>query len=250
MHGIQYRKTTTMTRTRPSFWAPAFLLLLAMGCSVRDAACGRTPETPPVITEAEEAALTGVEAPRVQIAILGDSLAAGYGLLQVEAFPALLQQEFDTDGYARVDVVNAGISGDTTASGLRRLEWVLEPTVRILVVALGANDAMRGQSPGQTKQNLAQIIEAAQKKGIFVLLAGMEAPPNMGDQFRAEFRAIFPELAAKYKVKFLPFLLEGVAGIPELNQEDGIHPTAAGQRKIATLLYPLLQPMADDVLSR
>jgi len=239
-----------MTRPRVSFWGSALLLLLAVGCSVRDAACGRRVDTEPVISETDRAALTGTEAPRVQIAVLGDSLTAGFGLLQSEAFPSLLQKKFDEDGYARIDVVNAGISGDTTAAGLRRLDWVLEPTVRILVVALGANDAMRGQSPTQTRENLSRIIETAQAKGVQVLLAGMEAPPNLGDQFRAEFRAIFPDLAAKYQVRLLPFLLQGIAGEARLNQEDGIHPTAEGQRMMAEMLYPLLQPMADDVLSR
>jgi acyl-CoA thioesterase-1 len=239
-----------MTRTRVSFWGSAALLLVAMSCSVRDAACGRPAETEPVISETEMAALTGAEPPRVQIAVLGDSLTAGFGLLQAEAFPSILQQKFDEDGYSRIDVVNAGTSGETTAGGLRRLEWVLEPTVRILVIALGANDAMRGQSPVQTRENLAQIIEAAQKRGVQVLMAGMEAPPNLGDQFRAEFRAVFPDLAATYQVRLLPFLLAGIAGEARLNQEDGIHPNAEGQRMIADMLYPLLQPMADDVLSR
>jgi acyl-CoA thioesterase-1 len=239
-----------MTRTRVSFCGSTLLLLAAMGCSVRDAACGRPVVTEPVISESDKAALAGTEAPRVQIAVLGDSLTAGYGLLQAEAFPSLLQAKFEEDGYSRIDVVNNGISGETTAGGLRRLEWVLEPEVRILVIALGANDAMRGQSPVQTRDNLSQIIEAAQKKGIQVLLAGMEAPPNMGELFRAEFRAIYPELAAKYQVKLLPFLLAGIAGEEKLNQEDGIHPTAEGQRMMAEMLYPLLQPMADDVLSR
>lgn len=229
---------------------PALLLLLAVGCSVREAACGRPLPSPAALSEAEQAAAKGTEAPRVQIAVLGDSVTAGYGLLQVEAFPALLQGKFEADGYARIDVVNAGISGDTTAGGLRRLEWVLEPTVKILVVALGANDALRGLSPVQTRENLAQIIEAAHKKGVRVLLTGMVAPPNMGEQFQAEFRAIFPALAARYEVTFLPFLLEGIAGHPDLNQEDGIHPTAAGQRLIADMIYPLLQPIADDMLGR
>lgn len=239
-----------MTRSRLSLWTPALLLTLAVGCSVREAACGKPLPAPTVLSESEQAAAKGTEMPRVQIAVLGDSLTAGFGLLAAEAFPALLQEKFDEDGYTRIDVVNAGISGDTTAGGLQRLEWVLEPTVKILVVALGANDAMRGQSPSQTKQNLAQIIEAAHKKGVRVLLTGMLAPPNMGEQFQAEFRAIFPELAAKYKLTFLPFLLEGIAGHPELNQEDGIHPTAAAQRMIAEMIYPLLQPLADDMLSR
>ena len=239
-----------MPRSRLSFWSPALLLLLAVGCSVREAACGKPLPAPTVLSESEQAAAKGEELPRVQIAVLGDSLTAGFGLLEAEAFPALLQDKFDDDGYTRIDVVNAGVSGDTTAGGLRRLEWLLEPTVKILIVALGANDAMRGQSPAETKQNLEQIIQAAHKKGVRVLLAGMQAPPNMGEQFQAEFRAVFPELAAKYKLTFLPFLLEGIAGHPELNQEDGIHPTAAGQRMMADMIYRLLQPLADDMLSR
>ena len=239
-----------MTRSRARTWSPALLLLLAVGCSVREAACGKPLVQPTPLSESEQAAAKGEELPKIQIAVLGDSLAAGFGLLQAEAFPALLQEKFDDDGYARVEVVNAGLSGDTSAGGLRRLEWVLEPTVKILVVALGANDALRGQSPAQTKQNLAQIIETANKKGVRVLLTGMQAPTNMGEQFQAEFRAIFPELAAKYRITFLPFLLEGIAGHPELNQEDGIHPTAAAQRMVAEMIYPLLQPLADDMLSR
>lgn len=239
-----------MARIRLSSLGSVLLLFCAVGCSVRAAACGPTVESEAVLTEAQRAEALGVEPATVEIAVLGDSLTAGFGLLQSEAYPALLQEKFNDDGYVRINVVNAGISGDTTAAGLSRLEWVLGPDVRILVLALGGNDALRGLSPTQTQQNLAQIIETAQRNGILVLLAGMEAPPNLGESFRAEFRNIYPALAARYNTRLLPFLLEGVAGHPELNQEDGIHPTAAGQRLIADLVYPLLQPMADDVLSR
>lgn len=239
-----------MTRSRVRVLSPAVFLLLAIGCSVREAACGKPLVQPTVLSETEQLAAKGQELPKVLIAVLGDSLTAGFGLLQAEAFPALLQEKFDADGYARIEVINAGLNGDTTAGGLRRLEWVLEPTVKILVIALGANDAMRGQSPAQTKENLAQIIETANKKGVRVLLTGMQAPTNMGEQFQAEFRAIFPDLAVKYRITFLPFLLEGIAGHPELNQEDGIHPTATAQKMMAEMLYPLLQPLADDMLSR
>jgi acyl-CoA thioesterase-1 len=239
-----------MTRSRLRSCGPLLLLLIAAGCSVREAACGKPLDKPTVLSESEQAAAKGEELPRVAIAVLGDSITAGFGLLQAEAYPSLLQDKFDADGYTRIDVVNAGLNGDTSAGGLRRLEWVLEPTVKILVIALGANDALRGQSPVQTKENLSQIIETAHKKGARVLLTGMQAPTNMGEQFQAEFRAIFPELAVKYRVTFLPFLLEGIAGHPELNQEDGIHPTAAAQRMIADMLYPLLQPLADDMLNR
>ena len=239
-----------MTRALARTCSPVVFLVLAMGCSIREAACGKRLETPTPLSETEQAAAKGEELPRVQIAVLGDSITAGFGLLQAEAYPSMLQEKFDEDGYSRIDVVNAGLNGDTSAGALRRLEWVLEPTVKILVVAIGGNDALRGLSPSQTKENLSQIIEAAHKKGARVLLAGMLAPPNLGEQFQAEFRAIYPELAAKYRVTVLPFLLEGIAGHPELNQEDGIHPTAAAQKMIADMLYPLLQPLADDMLSR
>ena len=239
-----------MARSLAKTCSPVLLLVLAMGCSVREAACGKTLEKPTTLSETEQAAAKGEELPPVKIAVLGDSITEGFGLLQAEAFPARLQEKFDADGYSRIEVVSAGLSGDTTAGGLRRLEWVLEANVKILVVALGANDALRGQSPAETKANLSQIIEGAHKKGARVLLTGMQAPTNLGEQYQAEFKAIYPELAAKYKVTFLPFLLEGIAGHPELNQEDGIHPTAAAQRMIAEMIYPLLQPLADDMLSR
>lgn len=203
-----------------------------------------------MLSEVQEAAIRGEEPPVVAVAILGDSLTAGYGLLQNEAYPALLAGEFETDGYTNIDIVNAGVSGDTTAGGLSRLDWVLEPEVRVLVVALGGNDALRGVPPTSTRGNLARIIETAKERGVLVVLCGMEAPPNLGEDYRASFRAIYPQLAAEYDVPLVPFLLEGVAGHPELNQEDGIHPTAAGQRIIATLVFPYLKPVIDDVLSR
>lgn len=202
------------------------------------------------MSETQTAALKGEAPPPMQIAFLGDSLTAGYGLLQNEAFPALIATEFETDGYTQVDIVNAGLSGDTSAGGLSRLEWVLEPSVKVLVVALGGNDALRGVPPSATRDNLSKIVATAKSKGVQVLLVGMEAPPNMGDDFRNAFRAIFPSLAAEHNVPLVPFLLEGVAGVPALNQEDGIHPTAEGQRMMATLVYARLQPIVDDVLSR
>ncbi len=239
-----------MTRPQMSRWVSPLLLLTLAGCSVREAACGRQPDAPMALSEEQRAAATAQEAPMVQIAVLGDSLTAGFGLLQSEAFPALLAQEFETDGYARIEVVNAGVGGDTTAGGLRRLEWVLEPAVRILVVALGANDALRGLPSPQTRENLSRIITMARARGVQVLLAGMEAPPNLGEDYQDAFRAIYQQLAMEHDVRLLPFLLQGVAGVPHLNQPDGIHPTAEGQRLIADLVYPLLRPMADDVLSR
>lgn len=234
---------------RSRWWSPLLLLFVA-GCSVRDAACGRSVENAAPMSEIQTAALKGEAPPPIQIAFLGDSLTAGYGLLQNEAFPALIAAELETDGYTNVDVVNAGLSGDTSSGGLARLEWVLEPTVKIVVVALGANDALRGLPPSNTRANLAKILETARGKGVQVLLVGMEAPPNMGEDYRNTFRAIFPELAAEYNVPLVPFLLDGIAGVPSLNQEDGIHPTAEGQRMMATMVYARLQSIVDDVLSR
>src|SRR5581483_5921662 len=130
-------------------------------------------------------------------------------------------------------VVNAGVSGDTSFDGLSRLDWALEGDVRVLVVALGGNDGLRGLPPEQLKNNLATIIERAQAHGIRVILAGMEAPPNFGQSYTVEFHKIYPELARKYNVPLIPFLLQGVAGIDRLNQRDGIHPTAEGARTVA-----------------
>lgn len=240
-----------MTRQfRARWWSPLLLVFIA-GCSVRDAACGRRTDTPPPpLSETQQAALEGRQPPTYQIAFLGDSLTAGYGLLQNEAYPALIEQEMKADGYTEVEVVNAGISGDTTAAGLARVEQVLEPQVKILVVALGANDALRGLPPSETRANLARIIATAQGRGVMVLLAGMQAPPNLGTDYAESFGAIFPALSVEYKVVLVPFLLEGVAGQPSLNQEDGIHPTAGGQKLMAQLVYPKLKPMIDDLLSR
>ncbi len=226
------------------------LLVLIAGCSVRDAACGRPAPPRDAFSEAQVAQLTGQEAPVISVAILGDSLTAGLGLLQNEAYPALLGAELEGDGYREVDIINSGVSGDTSAAGLARVEWVLEPSVKVLVVALGANDALRGLPPSETRSNLSRIITTAKGRGVMVLLVGMEAPPNLGEDYRQAFRAIYTSLATEHEVPLVPFLLEGVAGVPSLNQEDGLHPTAEGQRMMAALVYPALQPILDDILSR
>jgi acyl-CoA thioesterase I len=140
-------------------------------------------------------------------------------------------------------VVNAGVSGDTTADGLRRASWALEGDVRLLVVALGANDGLRGLPPAQMKANLQSIIHRARQRAIPVLLVGMEAPPNYGEQYAASFRQVFHDLARENNVTLVPFLLDGVAGMPDLNQSDGIHPTSAGAARIADHLWPTLQTM-------
>ena len=142
-----------------------------------------------------------------------------------------------------LSVVNAGASGDTTAAGLRRAEWSLEGDVRILIVALGGNDGLRGLPVDQMKRNLAEIVSLARSRGIAVLLAGMEAPPNFGATYTTQFRNVFQELAREHDVAFMPFLLDGVAGDPALNQSDGIHPNAAGAAIVAERVREALGPL-------
>jgi acyl-CoA thioesterase-1 len=156
----------------------------------------------------------------------------------------------DSAGIA-ISLVNAGVSGDTSAGGLRRLEWALRDGAAVLVVELGANDGLRGQSVTAMKQNLTEIIvrARAQTPGVHIVLAGMEAPPNLGARYTSEFREVFRDLARELDVALVPFLLEGVGGVPGLNQSDGIHPNVEGHRRIARLLWPFLEPVFRDAVS-
>ena len=156
----------------------------------------------------------------------------------------LLEQRLNEAGM-NFEVVNAGVSGDTSAGGLARLDWALEGDVRALIVALGGNDGLRGLPADQLQNNLAQIIERAQARNIPVVLAGMEAPPNYGRDYIVSFHKVYPALASKYHVALVPFLLQGVAGIEALNQRDGIHPTAAGARIVADNVWAVLKPILD-----
>ena len=171
--------------------------------------------------------------------MLGDSLTAGLGIPLDRAYPSVLQQKVKDAGHS-LAVINAGVSGDTSADGLRRTNWALEGDVRLLILALGANDALRGLPARQMKENLQGIIHRARQRGIPVLLVGMEAPPNYGEQYAAAFRQVFQDLSRENKVPLVPFLLEGVAGAADLNQADGIHPTAAAQPKLLDNLWPAL----------
>ena len=184
----------------------------------------------------------GSSAPR--IVVLGDSLTAGLGLPAQQAYPALLQERLKSDGL-NYEVVNAGVSGDTSAGGLSRLDWALDGDVRVLIVALGGNDGLRGLPPEQLQRNLAQIIERAQARNIKVILAGMEAPPNYGRDYIVAFHKVYPALAKEYHVTLVPFLLQGVAGNQTLNQPDGIHPTAAGARIVADNVWSVLKPILE-----
>jgi len=176
------------------------------------------------------------------IVALGDSLTAGLGVASDETYPARLQARLTREGYA-YRVVNAGVSGDTTAGGLRRVDWVLRTGPEIVIVALGANDGLRGQSPQVMRANLDEIVARLRAAGARVLLAGMRLPPNYGAEFTKEFADVFPAVARRAEIAFMPFLLDGVAAAPRLNQPDGIHPTAAGYQAIADRLWPYLRPL-------
>lgn len=175
------------------------------------------------------------------ILFFGNSLTAGMGLDPNEAFPALIQEKVDSLQLA-YKVVNAGLSGETTASGKNRLGWVLNSDIDVFVLELGANDGLRGISLEETRRNLQEIIDVVKQKNpnTTIILAGMQIPPNMGQDYTSEFRDIFPDLAKKNKIGLIPFLLEDVAGNPELNQPDGIHPTAEGQKIIANNIWPII----------
>lgn len=178
------------------------------------------------------------------ILFFGNSLTAGYGLEEGEAFPEIIQKKIDSLNLD-YQVVNAGLSGETTAAGKNRLDWVLKQGVDIFVLELGANDGLRGIPLSETRENLQAIIDKVRKKNphVKIILAGMQIPPNMGEDYTSQFRNIFPELVEKNDVYLIPFLLKDVAGIPELNQEDGIHPTAEGDKIVAENVWEVLKPV-------
>lgn len=199
-------------------------------------------------TEPAPAPAPVASAPRPRVVALGDSLTAGLGLPPEQAWPALVQAKADAAGLA-VEIVNAGVSGDTTAGGRRRLDWALEGDVRVLVIELGANDGLRGLPVDQMRENLSAIIREAKARHIHVLLCGMEAPPNFGATYTVQFRQAFVDLAREHDVAFLPFFLDGVAGDAALNQADGIHPNEAGTRRVADLVWRSLEPLLARALA-
>jgi acyl-CoA thioesterase-1 len=176
------------------------------------------------------------------IVALGDSLTAGFGVAPDEAFPSRIAERLRREGYD-YRVVNAGVSGDTSAGGLRRVDWVLRARPEIVIVALGANDGLRGQSVAALRDNLEAIVRRTQAAGARVLLAGMRMPPNYGEPFTREFAAAYQAVARRTGAPLVPFLLDGVAANPTLNQPDGIHPNAEGHRVIAAHLWPHLRPL-------
>lgn len=233
----------------------SFYLLLLFGCI--SAACGGSNVSPAPASQtrppaaATPASSAAASAPQKlpKIVAFGDSLTAGLGLPAHQSYPALLQEALRRDGY-QYEVVNAGVSGDTSAGGVRRIEWALEGDVRFVILELGANDLLRGQSVAEMKKNLSRIIETAQRRGAQVVLAGMYAPTNTGAVYQQEVAEAFQSLAREHEVKLIPFFLDRVAGVENLNLEDGIHPNAAGTSVVAETVYQSLKPLLDEEVTR
>jgi len=238
--------------------ARALAVGLALGLGVAGCEPGEPTQSPPVssgaprdgfgqrfgtdVTSQPGRSTAAVREERPRIVAFGDSLTSGLGVAQEEAYPAQLQRRLDAAGY-RYRVINAGVSGDTTAGGVRRVEWVLNSKPSIVILELGANDGLRGIDLAHTRANLETIIQRLQAAGVTVVLAGMKLPPNYGRDYTARFAALYPELAAKHRLSVMPFFLEGVAAREALNQADGIHPTEAGYRMIVENLFTTLQPL-------
>ena len=221
-----------------------YLFTYVLAAFVASACSGQDPESHQIRSGAQPVKLSLEDRP--SIVVLGDSLTSGFGLNLEEAFPAVLQEYLDGSEYS-YEMVNAGVSGDTSAGGVRRLDWVLDRNVEVMIVALGGNDGLRGLPVEAMKDNLTTIVETAMQRDIVVILAGMEAPPNLGQIYTVEFREAFSEVAGEYNVPFVPFLLEGVAGVNELNQSDGIHPNLEGARRVAEHLWPVLESVLEDI---
>ncbi|MBI3805667.1 MAG: arylesterase [Nitrospirae bacterium] len=205
------------------FWVLAVLLFGGSGVS-------------PAVARAQ-----GAVRERVIVAF-GDSLTAGLGVAPNEGYPAVLEQKLRAAGYS-YRIINSGVSGETTAGGLRRVDWVLRSRPDLVILELGANDGLRGLDLGETEKNLAAMIERLQKTGAVVILAGMKLPPNYGRGYTEGFEKIYPRLAARYHLTLIPFFLDGVAAQSNLNQADGIHPTAQGYRIIVDRIWPVIEPL-------
>jgi acyl-CoA thioesterase-1 len=216
-----------------------FVILLSILLS----SCGRTPDSAPAAAPvAPVAPVAPASTAKPRIVFLGDSLTAGLGLPIDHSYPSLIGKKLKESGYD-YEIVNAGVSGDTSAGGVRRLDWSLEGDVRALVLALGANDGLRGLPTDEMKKNLKTVLDRAKARGIPVVLAGMEAPPNNGPEYVRAFRQVYADLSKEYDVRFVPFLLLGVAGDAALNQGDGIHPNSRGAQIVADLVWTELQPL-------
>jgi acyl-CoA thioesterase-1 len=223
-------------------WAGLLAGLLTLaGCGPRQDA-----QTTGAQTEAKAPGGAAAESGAKQKTILffGNSLTAGYGLEPAQAFPALIQEKLDS-AKLNYKVINAGLSGETSAGGKSRISWVLRQPIDVFVLELGANDGLRGIPLASTRQNLQAILDTVRQKspGAQLVIAGMQLPPNLGAAYTGEFREIFGELARKNNATLIPFLLEGVGGVPGLNQPDGIHPTAEGHRIVSQNVWQVLAPV-------
>ena len=225
--------TFPLPRMIPRF-APAAALAAAL------AGCGG-PDTPKASDGSRPS-----DQPAPLILVVGTSLTAGLGLDPSEAYPAVLQSKIDSAGF-RYQVVNRGVSGETSAGALQRIDWLFRQPVAVLILETGANDGLRGLDPDSLRANIEAIVRRARRQDPppAILLLGMEALPNMGSEYGARFRAAYRDAARQLGVPLVPFLLEGVGGYDSLNQADGIHPTAAGQRRVAALIWPALLPLLD-----
>ncbi len=227
------------------FYLPLIVVFLAMvSLSCQQSAKPTDPQTPSArMSTPAPATISTSEEGLPTIVAFGDSLTAGFGLSSDQSYTSLLQRKLDENGY-RYRVVNAGVSGDTSAGGARRIDWALQSgNVKLLVLELGGNDGLRGLPVTEMKKNLEQVIQRAQAAGVTVILAGMEAPPNFGAEYTKEFRQAFRDLAKQYKTPFIPFILEGIGGDAKLNQPDGIHPNAEGEKLMTETVWRTLQPL-------
>ena len=217
------------------------MLFLMVSCS------GQAQKAEPIVAQDSTSAAekeAAAEASKKVMLIFGDSITAGYGLEQEQAFPALLQTKIDSV-QAPWKVINGGLSGETTAAGLRRLEWTLQQPVDLLLIELGGNDALRGVSVSEMRSNLDKMIQMTKSKypDAMIVLAGMKVPPNLGAQYGKEFEAVYAQLAKKHGITLIPLILEGVGGNEDLNQADQIHPTAEGHRIIAKTVWEVIEPL-------
>lgn len=211
------------------------------GCDRGTAEEARVPRAQPAAAPAAAAPAPAARADEGPLVIfLGDSLTAGLGLPEDQAYPAVLDRRLDAEG-TPVRVLNAGVSGDTTAGGLARLDWLLKQKPDVLAVCLGANDGLRGLELAETEKNLREIVRRAKAAGARVLLLGMRIPPNYGPDYTRQFQEMYPQIAKDFDVPLVPFLLEGVGGVADLNQGDGIHPTAKGHEMVAATVAPYLK---------
>ena len=243
-----FPKNDSMLSKLPHIRTIILVCLLLGGCSSRQT----TPESSTLTPEPGQPLAEENTGQSPTILILGNSLAAGYGLddPETESFPGLIQQKIEDEDWS-FEVINAGISGETTSDGLHRIDWLLKNHVDILLIELGGNDGLRGIAVETTRANLQAIIDKSREVNpdIRIVLAGMQIPPNLGQTYTSAFRDLFPEIAAENNARLIPFLLEGVGGVASLNQSDGIHPTQEGHVIVAETVWQTLRPVLEDYLA-